>query len=78
MARETFLRKGYFSKEMVVGSTPELSAKCFSHWTSTDLEIWVENSVFAIQHIRNRKSFFEVPPPPVTKLMLLHTVVVLH
>ena len=30
--------------------------------TSTDLEIWVENSVFAIQHIENRIFFTEVPP----------------
>ena len=42
-------------------------------------KIWVENSVFAIQYIENRKSFTEVlSPPPVTKLILLHTVVVLH
>ena len=25
----------------------------FSHWLGTDYKIWVENSVFAIQHIRN-------------------------
>ena len=32
----------------------------------TDLKIWVENSVVAIQHIENRKkSFTEVPPPPI-------------
>ena len=32
-----------------------------------------------IQHIENRKLFTEVhPPPSVTKLILLHTVVVLH
>ena len=30
---------------------------------STDLELWVENSVFTIQHIGNRK-VFKVPPPP--------------
>ena len=29
----------------------------FSHWTSTDLEIWVKNSVSAIQHIENRKFY---------------------
>ena len=27
-------------------------------------QIWDENSVFAIQHIENRKSFTEVLPPP--------------
>ena len=36
---------------------------CFSHWTSTFLKIWVENPVFAIQHIENRKSFTEVLSP---------------
>ena len=35
----------------------------FSHWTSTYLKIWVENPVFAIQHIENRKSFTEVLSP---------------
>ena len=43
------------------------------------LKIWVENTVFAIQHKGNRRSFTEVlPPPPRDKLILLHTVVVLH
>ena len=41
-------------------------------------KIWVENTIFVIQHIGNRKSFTEVLSPPVTKLILLHTVVVLH
>ena len=36
----------------------------FSRWTSTYLQIWVETSVFAIQHTENRKSFSEVLPPP--------------
>ena len=40
-------------------------------------KIWVENTVFAIQHIGNRKSFTEVLSP-VTKLILLHTVEVLY
>ena len=34
-------------------------------------------TVFAIQHIGDRKCFTEVISP-VTKLILLHTVVVLH
>ena len=37
--------------------------KCFFHWTSTGLEIWVENFVSAIQHIENKKCFTEVLPP---------------
>ena len=42
-------------------------------------KIGVENSVFAIQQIENRKRFTEVlPPTPVTKLILSHTAVVLH
>ena len=40
--------------------TLELSAKEFSHWTSVNWKIWVENSVFAIQYIENRKSLTEV------------------
>ena len=69
-----------FSIKKIVGSTLELSAKEFSRWTSTYLKIWVETPVFAIQHIENRLSFTGVlpPPPPVTKLILLHSVVVLH
>ena len=35
----------------------------FSHWTSTFLKIWVENPVFAIQHIENRNSFTELLSP---------------
>ena len=50
----------------IVGSTLTYPQKQFSHWTSTNCKIWVENSVFAIQHIENRKRFTEVlsPPPP--------------
>ena len=44
----------------IVGSTLNLSTKPFSHWTSTNRKIWVENSVFTIQHIENRKRFTEV------------------
>ena len=50
----------------------------FSLDISSYLKIWVEKPVFAIQHIENRKSFTEVLSPPVTKLILLHTVVILH
>ena len=68
----------------IVGSTLKLSTKAFFSLDKYQFKIWVENTVFAIQHIGNRKSFTEVlpppppPPPPVTKLFLLHTVVVLH
>ena len=61
---KSFKENDSFSIKKIVGSTLELSAKCFSHWTSTYLKIWVENPVFAIQHIENRKSFTEVLPPP--------------
>ena len=68
-----------FSIKKIAGSMFELSAKLFF---SLDkylfLKIWVETPVFAIQHIENRKSFTEVLSPPVTKLILFHTVVVLH
>ena len=61
-----------------LGSTLELSAKVFSQWTSTSYKIWVENSVFAIQHIENWKVLPKYFPTPVSKLILLHTVVVLN
>ena len=67
----------------MVGSTLELSSKVFFSFDKYQLKIWVENTAFAIQHIGNRKSFTEAPPPPptpplpVTKLFLLHTIVVL-
>ena len=44
----------------IVGSTPELSATVFISLDKYQLKIWVENSVFAIQHIENKKSFTEV------------------
>ena len=46
----------------IVGSTLDLSTKAVFHWTSTNRKIWVENSVFAIQHIENRKRLTEVLP----------------
>ena len=63
----------------IVILTLVLYAQVFFALDQYPLKIWVENTVFAIQHIGNRKSFTKVlPPPPVTKLILLHTVVVLH
>ena len=47
-----------------VGSTLDLSTKACFHRKSTNWKIWVENSVFAFQHIEKRKSFTEVLPPP--------------
>ena len=47
----------------IVGSTLELSAKVFFSLDKYQLKIWVENTVFAIQHIGNRKSFTEVLSP---------------
>ena len=51
----------------IVGSTLDLSTKALFSLDKYKLKKkWVENSVFAIQHIENRKSFTEVlsPPPP--------------
>ena len=66
----------------IVGSTLDLSTKAVFSLDKYQLKNMVENSVLAIQHIENRKSFTEVlpppPPPPVTKLILLHTVEVFH
>ena len=52
--------------ERILGSALKLS-----HWTITDLEIWVENSVFAIQHTGNRKCFRSAFPR--AKLILIFT-----
>ena len=78
MVREKFQRKRYFFHEKDSNLNSRIiRTSVFLHWTSTFYKKWVENTVFAIQHIGNRKSFTEVlpPPPPVTKLILLHTVV---
>ena len=64
---------------MIAASTLELSAKVFfSLDKKYQSKIWVENTVFAIQHMGNRFFFTEVLPPPVTKLILLHIVEVLN
>ena len=44
--------------ERLVGSARNIQKKCFSHLTSTDLEIWTENLflLFNIQEIE--KKFF--------------------
>ena len=53
----------------IVGSTLDLSTKAVFSLDKYQLKnmgwkIWVENSIFAIQHIENRKSFTEVLSPP--------------
>ena len=63
MTREKFQRKQYFFYEKDSRSTLIYPQKQFSHWTSTNWKIWVENPVFAIQHIENRKRFTEVLSP---------------
>ena len=47
----------------IEGSTLELSTKVFFSLDNYQLKILIENSVFAIQHIENRKRFTEVLPP---------------
>ena len=64
MNKEKFLRKRYFLYEKDSRFNKTYPQKQFSHCTSTNGKIWVENSVFAIQHIENRKHFTEVLPPP--------------
>ena len=49
--------------EKIVGSTLDLSTKAVFSLDKYQLKISVENSVFAIQHIENRKRFTEVLPP---------------
>ena len=48
----------------IVILTLELYEQVFFALDQNLLKIWVENTVFAIQHIGNRKSFTEVLPPP--------------
>ena len=60
-----------FSMEKKVGSALELSPKGVSHWASTNLKIWAENSNFAIQDIGNREKKVLSNPPPVTTLIIL-------
>ena len=52
----------------IEGSTLDLSTKAVFSLDKYQLEIWVENSVCAIQHTENRKRLTEVlphtPPPP--------------
>ena len=50
--------------ERIVISALESSEKICFHLTNTDLEVWAEKSVLAIQHIENRKSLTVVHPPP--------------
>ena len=44
----------------IVGSTLNLSTKAVFSLDKYQLKIWVENFVFAIEHIENRKRFTEV------------------
>ena len=63
----------------VVGLAIELSAKRLFRLGKYLLKIWFENSLSAIQHIGNRYKFLEPRPhTPLTKLILVHTFVVLH
>ena len=61
-----------------VGSTLDLSTKAIFSSEKYQLKNMGWNSVFAIQHKENRKKFYWSAFPPVTKLILLHTIVVLH
>ena len=47
----------------IVVSTLDLSTKAVFSLDKYQLKIWVENSVFAIQHIENRKRYTEVLSP---------------
>ena len=58
--------------------SPQTIRKNVFHIGQLLIKIWVENCVSAIQHIGNRKRFLRWSPPPLIKLILLRTVVVLH
>ena len=59
----------------IVGSALEISTKVLFSLDKYQIKIWVENPVSAIQHIG--KAFLKCFLP-VTKLVILHTVIVLH
>ena len=60
-------RKKKSKKLIIFQFIPRIIRKNASHWTSTDLEIWVDNSAFVIPtKYRKWKTFFEVLPPPPT------------
>ena len=67
--------------KQIIYSALQLSAKVLFSLGKYRLKIWVENFenyVFAIQGIGNREKFYYIAFPTVTKLIPLHTVVVLH
>ena len=79
MTREKFQRKRYFFYEKDSRLNPRLIQKSSFLIGQVPIEKYgLKILFFAIQHIENRKRFTEVPPPPVTKQILLYTVVVLH
>ena len=71
MTREKFQRKRYFFYEKDSRFNPRLIHKNSFLIGQVPIEKYGLKTVFAIQHIDNRKRFTEV-------LFLLHTVVVLH
>ena len=63
-SKNSFKENAIFSMKKIVIVTLELYAQVFFALDQYLLKIWVENTVFAIQHIGNRKSFTEVLSPP--------------
>ena len=64
LPEKSFKENDSFSTKKIVGSTLGLSAKKFFSLDKFLLKIWVENLVFAIQHLENRKGYTGVLPPP--------------
>ena len=48
MAIVSFSEKDIFFHRKISRYSPNYRQKYFSHWTSTDLEVWAENSAFVI------------------------------
>ena len=80
MDRKEFQRKRYFFHEK--DSRFNTGIICQSAFVIGQVQIkkiWFGNSVFAIRHIGNRNVLLKCfPPPPMTKLFLMHTIVFLH
>ena len=61
--KKSFKENNIYSMKKILILTLELYEQVFFTLDRYLLKIWVENTVFAIQHIGNRKSFTEVLPP---------------
>ena len=48
MAKDSFSEKDIFFNRKISRYSLNYRQKYFSHWTSTDIKVWAENSAFVI------------------------------